>query len=82
MSIAEGYDLGREDNNNHLIERLLLVLPSLVEVGAVSDVKCHAKDLDPLEPAQTRTVSSRVHAFAIMLTELHTKSCCSFCNML
>lgn len=36
-----------------LIERLLLVLPSLVEVGAVSDVKCHAKDLDPLELAKS-----------------------------
>lgn len=37
-----------------LIERLLeLLLPSLVDVGAASDVKCHAKDFDPLELAKS-----------------------------
>lgn len=36
-----------------LIDRLLTLLPSLVEIGAASEVKCHAKDFDPLELAKS-----------------------------
>lgn len=52
--MAEGFDVVNNDISVHLIDRLLILLPSPVDIGAASDVKCHAKDFDPLEPTQAQ----------------------------
>jgi len=56
--MIEDFDGGNNDIIIHLIDRLLLLLPSLVDIGAASDVKCHAKDFDPLEPTQEKNDNS------------------------
>lgn len=61
--MAEGFDVGNHDISIHLIDRLLILLPSLVDIGAASDVKCHAKDFDPLEPTQAKNDNSWVFPF-------------------
>lgn len=52
--MAEGFDVVDNDISVHLIDRLLILLPSPGDIGAASDVKCHAKDFDPLEPTQAQ----------------------------
>ena len=55
----------------HLVGRCLVLLPSLVDVGAASDAKCHANDFDPLEPSQA---NSKNVSLCLRLTPEHHMS--------